>query len=395
MGILLLFLALQDPAALIQELQSDDLGKRNAATAKLEKLGPEALPELTAARDRSNDPEVRSRLEKIVGEIEIRQSRPRRMVFTRGQESAGELYLWENGESRRLTENKVVEAGPRFSPDGSRLLYFVMDSIEGWKQATVVVMNLADRSTVKIGTGFESTWSPDGSRIAYARGAEIHVVKPDGTGDAVVYRAPAGPRGVVWSSDGKEMALEVNDAVWIITLADGKSRRVFDRTPKTSTLADWSWSPDGKTFAMVAGSGPYLWNVYTVAADGSGFGPRTRNGWVGHGVVQWAPDSRRVAVCVRLGSGMGPPDPQVGGLDTGPHLLDATNGLVRRVTKDVNPSLTPTWSPDGKFIVYATGKEEIWIAHAGTGAVSKITEMAVPMGAAASWFPPTVHWGGK
>lgn len=385
----------QDPDidSLIGKLRSDQVEERDAASARLEKFGPEALEPLREALKKSDDPEVQARLSRAIGEIEFVHLGPRRMVFTRGKGMDAELYLWEKGEATKLTDNKSLEARPVLSPDGKRVVYFKMSSYDEWKDAETFVMDLTDRKPVKVGSGVTPVWSPDGTRIAYVREGEIHVVGADGKDDKIVLGTKKERWSPVWSHDGKQIAYEEDDGISVVDVADGKSRSVFSRIKGAPTLSTWSWSPDGKSFAMVAGSGPYHWDLYTVEADGSNLTKRTEASWTGHGTAQWGPDSRHVAVCVRLGSGRGPVAARPGMLDTGLHVLDVKSGTFNKVADDVSPMLPPCWSPDGTFIVYVNKSEEIWIGRAAGGAPRKLTEMSVPNGAYSTWFPPDAQWG--
>jgi hypothetical protein len=50
-------------------------------------------------------------------------------------------------------------------------------------------------------------WSPDGSRIAYARGGDVWTIRPDGTGATRLSHTPrATEGGPVWSPDSKRVA---------------------------------------------------------------------------------------------------------------------------------------------------------------------------------------------
>ena len=80
---------------------------------------------------------------------------------------------------------------------------------------------------------FESApaWSPDGSRVAFARwartsqftgDAEIHVVSGDGTGEELVlaHRLYAnGPYSLAWSPDGRTIAFEMSSMIGCTAVA--------------------------------------------------------------------------------------------------------------------------------------------------------------------------------
>lgn len=63
-----LFLALQDPAALVEQLGSEDPRERDAAEVRLRELGAAALDVLMVRRD-DDDPERRARVRGLLSEI--------------------------------------------------------------------------------------------------------------------------------------------------------------------------------------------------------------------------------------------------------------------------------------------------------------------------------------
>jgi hypothetical protein len=98
---LVLMLALQDPAALVEQLGSDDITVRQRAAAALRELGPAARPALEKAA-RSNDLEIQARARTVLGDIAI------------GEQRAAAL-----GTTQRVT-----------LPGGDRALSAVIDQIQ-------------------------------------------------------------------------------------------------------------------------------------------------------------------------------------------------------------------------------------------------------------------------
>jgi dipeptidyl aminopeptidase/acylaminoacyl peptidase len=89
-------------------------------------------------------------------------------------------------------------------------------------------------------------WSPDGKRLLFERGGDVHVVNADGTGEGVVAEYA---RDAAWSPDGSSIAY-IKKAPYIVDerllVASG------DRLRAVSELGSYTryvWRPDGRALA--------------------------------------------------------------------------------------------------------------------------------------------------
>jgi Tol biopolymer transport system component len=178
------------------------------------------------------------------------------------------------------------EVSPALAPDGSALA-FASDRLEGrydlWLQALDPLGQPAGeavRLTDHAGAVTHPRFSPDGTRIVYQRAVEgqrdIWIV-PRGGGAPVRYTDDPGADTLPeWSPDGRHIAFvsERSGAaqVWVApapgTPAAGGARQLTSDSP--APLAP-TWSPDGRTIAYVGGTpagGGDIW-----IADASGTAP--------------------------------------------------------------------------------------------------------------------------
>jgi TolB protein len=195
---------------------------------------------------------------------------------------------------------KYDESYPDFSPDGSQICFWSTGNF-GSKQASGIYLMNADGShptllighdpTMYIEARGECDWSPDGTKIAIGKIADIGY--KDGSG---------------YTSDEK-----IGDYEVYVINSDGS-----DLTNLTSNSAgDFNprWSPDGKKITFVSNRDSDL-EVYTMDADGSDVAQITTNSGVDDTYPDWQPLPK-------------PTPPKVHPPDTGgPSLLLVASALL-------------------------------------------------------------------
>jgi Tol biopolymer transport system component len=147
------------------------------------------------------------------------------------------------------------------------------------------------------------TWSPSGSDIALLRTAnardpghariDVWMMRADGSGQTrVTDKANFG--SLCWSADGQVLAYVSRGQISLTRLATGKSRRIY--TP--GQLDAFSWSPDGKTFAVILTRAGRT-DLHTVSADGTGNLRRLTNDRIAETNPQWSPDGKLIGFARR------------------------------------------------------------------------------------------------
>ena len=139
---------------------------------------------------------------------------------------------------------------------------------------------------------------------------------------------------------------------------------------RTDTVDDDpSWSPDGKRIAFTSyASDPSttLTNaqIFVMRPDGTKQTQLTNDGIEKRGAT-WSPDGQRLLFACRLGAA------GANGLATFELcVMDAVaDAEITRLTINTVNDLTPTWSPDGKEIVWHQAPaNQLWTMHAdGSG----------------------------
>lgn len=217
-----------------------------------------------------------------------------------------------------------------------------------------IYLAFADGSNVTpLTSGRRPAWSPDGGKLAFQRrsddedhSAGIYVVDADGSNETWLVDGfdPA------WSPDGSRIVFSGPDGIMIMT-ADGTDVSVVLREedhwePDTygwAGLMDPAWSPDGRQIVFTRGgegtgavyaTPPQL---YVVNADGSDLRLLSSPSGCGRLLGAWSPDGSEIAF-----------------LECGSVVVARTDGSDEQV---VTEGAWPAWSPDGRYLTFATGSD--------------------------------------
>jgi TolB protein len=236
-----------------------------------------------------------------------------------------------------------IAAGPAQAafPGANGKIAFVRTGADGFNYIWLIEDD--GTNPVLFTQGRDPAWSPDGSKLAFARGADIWVTNADGTGEQLLMSeertdAPA------WTPDGRKITFVRYTSCdasgcdnFLRTMNADGSGVVSQRT--RSNAFDPAWSPSGTKLAYV----DYDWDfglgeIVLTNPDGSGLTPFccSPSNPAPHG-PRWAPDgsalvfgySRRIAKQNADGSGF--------------TFLSPPGGPYENY---------PEWSPDGAKIAF-------------------------------------------
>ncbi len=252
-------------------------------------------------------------------------------------------------------------ADPQISPDGRQIVYVrqFSDVMTDRNYSNLWIINTDGTGHRPLTTGsFSDTsprWSPDGSRLLYtsnrAEGGktQIYLRWMDSGQTSALTNIENAPTGIAWSPDGKQISF--------LSLVKGKAPSVITM-PSPPSGAKWAEPAIVVDKLVYRFNGPgYLASGYVhlfvVPAEGgtarqltSGnlhYGPAT-----GGGGTSWTADGKFILLSANLRE-----DWEYEPRDTEVYEISVADGKVRALTNRRGPDGGPVASPDGRFIAYS------------------------------------------
>ena len=196
----------------------------------------------------------------------------RRIAFVRLTGATLSLYTIDHlGRHAARLLSDGLDISPAWSPKGKTIAFSrLADPALPIDQATLYLSNANGSNVRPLGdariAGVSPAWSPDGSRIAFASFAdhndaacpadscppsgEIYVVSADGTGLTRLTTSKADDEHPTWSPDGSRIAFasgfeleSQGHAPWLVTIPSGGGSA--NRIGRFSGVLDPAWSPAG------------------------------------------------------------------------------------------------------------------------------------------------------
>lgn len=157
-----------------------------------------------------------------------------------------------------------------------------------------------------------------------------------------------------WSPDCQQIAYVWGDRLVVANRDGSNSRVVFHSSGSGLWAQEPAWSPDGSKIAFALdvhersqGRSSRRSFIYVVGADGTGV-KRLTSGVVEDSMPTWSPDGRKLV----FGRQTWTEEPPEGreGVEWFIATVDADGGNVRQITRGPFSHTHPSWSPDGSRI---------------------------------------------
>jgi len=275
----------------------------------------------------------------------------RLQIFTIHPDGTGQKQLTLEGMNGRQD----------WSPDGKKMVFMSVRNSQPLQPATIWVMNEDGTDQRFLTEGIAPDWSPDGKRIAYVLGNQIWIMDADGSNERQITRSNTYKVGPSWSPDGKEMA-------FILVKNPGSHT---DPQPQIGIM-----NSDGTNERILTGEDRV--NV-RIEADGTKTILETAHD---ANAPSWSAVENKIAFWSGIENQYG----QV-------WVINSDGTGSKQLTEEPNHRNNddPSWSPDGKMIIFSTGRSgrnELWVMNSDGSDERKIHDIdAFPFPGRASVQP--------
>ncbi len=357
-----------DIAKLIQQLGDEQISVRESATMSLRKIG---IPALEAARKacESRDAEVRQRAQGVVdhilfrsrGQILFAQSTPLTTVILAADP--------ETPKPRELIRGPRIHGTPPhivWLPNRCRIAISLFTHMKdarcvSYPRFDLMILGMRENEpALKLVEGEAELFalSPDQSMVACSGSSGgFYLAGLGGTHPTHHLEWAQYHSGPAWSPDGRRIlfAGRRDDVEGLFERDIGaNSRRLIAK----GTYKEVQLSPDGTTLYL---RGP---NDEWTCRDSTTGVPRTTRFYSAEN-PEFSPDGQRMIIG--------------GGRHSGPLLLTDLEG---KNAKPIAEGFSPSWSPDGKRIVYQRGEEEegcLFILDLASGGTRELVKGYAPV----------------
>ncbi|MFQ5707449.1 MAG: prolyl oligopeptidase family serine peptidase [bacterium] len=242
---------------------------------------------------------------------------------------------------------------PQISPDGQRIVYVrnFMDILKDRRRSNLWIINYDGTNhrplTSGNGNDVSPRWSPDGTRLLYVSRAEgssqIYLRWMDTGQTAKLTNLTESPGSITWSPDGK----------WIAFSMFVKERpKPFVKMPPKPEGAKWAKPPKVITTLLYRADGRgYLkqghTHLFVLPVEGGTPRQVTSGPYNHNGPLAWSADGQSIIFSANRHE-----DWQYDPLNSEIYEVSVVDGSVKALTDRQGPDANPALSPDGRQIAY-------------------------------------------
>jgi Tol biopolymer transport system component len=204
----------------------------------------------------------------------------------------------------------------------------------------------------------DPAYSPDGMKIAFSRSDDIWVMNADGTGAvAITGTEGSGEVNPAWSRDGTKIVFVSNRStpsggttgpeLWVMDAGGANVRQLTDTTGAGSGAPAWSPTADQVAFHSNVDGENEIYTIDANSTPGAGTDSRVKrtNNTVQDQNPSWSPSGARIAFERGNGTAVGDTTKEI-------WTMNADGSDPVQVTKNSFYDVEPAYSPDGTRIAF-------------------------------------------
>ena len=256
--------------------------------------------------------------------------------------------------SARVTVADYLEwedvADPQLSPDGRQIAFTrrSVDKVNDKWDTSVWLMNADGSRQRSLVSGSAPRWSPDGTKLLYIAtgqpsGMQLWVRFMDGDGGTTqLTRLVEAPTDPEWSPDGAQIAFRMNvptKETWNIALPAAPKGAKWTEPPRIVQRLNYRADRVGFT------DDGYQ-HLFVISSEGGQARQVTTGNW-NHSAARWTPDGKSL-----LFSSLRTPDAEGAWRESEIYRADVSAHTISALTTRKGPDNNPIASPDGKLIAY-------------------------------------------
>lgn len=253
---------------------------------------------------------------------------------------------------------------PQISPNGKTIVYLrtSMDIMKDRPVTHIWQITAKGKNhrplTEKPGSYRSLAWSPSGDRLAWVSGngdrEQIHIRWMDTGQTGQITHLHQSPQSITWSPDGTRIAF--------FAFVPGDAPTTAQMPPKPDGA---EWAPPVKKIDSLfykRGGGtmrePGYDHLFVVPAEGGTPRQLTRGDFDHDGTISWSPNGKYILIASNRQE-----DADYENDNTEVLQVEVETGSTRALTDRVGPDFRPRWSPDGKRIAWVGYDTEIRMGY--------------------------------
>eukprot|EP00903_Cladosiphon_okamuranus_P003089 g3087.t1 len=261
----------------------------------------------------------------------------------------------EHDDSRTFTAERVFDieyaSDPQISPDGETIVYVrrSMDKLKDQDRGDLWTLDVDTGAHRPLVTGGSSAgaprWSPDGTRLLYSTATDgkpdLRLYYFDSDRSVSLSQFAYGPGSAAWSPDGSTIAFTMFTPGETPSFAKPVAKpEGAEWSPPVRVFDDLQFRFDGRGYLKEGAT-----HVYTLSADG-GTPRQITSGDADYGSPTWLNDGTLLVV------GNAAEDRELDPIESEIYAVSLTDLSQTALTTRDGPDLSPSVSPDGSKIAY-------------------------------------------